>query len=189
VGTHVGSSRRSSGGGADGVMIPLPCATQREAKPAGPRSAAHPVERCGRRHRRVGCGKLPNHRSPALRIWVDLHPLFPTTVLSCKARLHEEGDRRGLNPRPPLVPQSELIRSQTFTGVRKSANSGGFLESIVHWRSPTFARVVVKIVVNILRRSARLTTTKIDTFRAPQISSGGYRASANTYSFMASCSQ
>jgi hypothetical protein len=105
-------------------------------------------------------GSWPNHRSPALRIWVDLHPLFPTTVLSCKARLHEEGDRRGLNPRPPLVPQSELIRSQTFTGVRKSANSGGFLESIVHWRSPTFARVVVKIVVNILHDWHRFSATR-----------------------------
>jgi hypothetical protein len=51
-------------------------------------------------------GSWPNHRSPALRIWVDLHPLFPTTAMSCKARLHEESDRRGSNPRPPLGPQS-----------------------------------------------------------------------------------
>jgi hypothetical protein len=61
-------------------------------------------------------------------------------------RFIKKGDRRGSNPRPS-EPQSEPVRSREFTGVQKPACLGGFLESAVRWRSPTFARVVVKTVV------------------------------------------
>src|SRR5215203_4120661 len=41
--------------------------------------------------------------------------------LSCKCVSFVEGDRRSSNPRPSPEPQSELIGSRTFTGVRISA--------------------------------------------------------------------
>ena len=59
-----------------------------------------------------------------------------------------EGDRRGSNPRPSLEPQFELLGSPPFADDHKSAYSGGFPELSVRRCSPTFARVVVKTVVN-----------------------------------------
>ena len=74
----------------------------------------------------------------------SLIPLF-TNLFS----LRMKGDRRGSNPRPS-EPQFEHLGSPPFADVQKSAYSGGFPELSVRGRSPTFARVVVKTVVNRL---------------------------------------
>ena len=105
-------------------------------------------------------GKTPtdsydgSYRKPPVIAVNESNPLFLCSTIiqggaqgaPCK---DEEADRRGSNPQPPLVSQSELIRSRSFTGVQKSANSGGSLESYVRCRSPTFTRVVVETVADL----------------------------------------
>jgi hypothetical protein len=76
------------------------------------------------------------------------------------------------------VPQSELIGSPPFAGVQKPAYLGGFLESSVRWRSPTFTRVVVKIVVNCDRGKVSYFQFPTDSDRGAhgQTTAGGYGA-------------